>query len=84
MHPTSCPWSTIFLAVGTMRVTRTRGSKHTGDGNQFMGVVELPEGAIIELELSINKKPMYMRSKVLLEVEYLYSSHGRSDFGDNR
>ena len=53
-----------------------------------MGVVELPEGAIIELELSINKKPMNMRSKVLMEAKlvelinkYLYSSHGCGDFG---
>ena len=64
------------------------GSKHAGDGNQFMGVVELPEGAIVELELSINKKPTNMRSKVLMEAElveqinkYLYSSHGCDDFG---
>ena len=25
-------------------------SKHAGEGNQFMGVVELPEGAIVELK----------------------------------
>ena len=53
-----------------------------------MGVVELLEGAIVELELSINKKPMNMRSKMLKEAElveqitkYLYSSHGRGDLG---
>ena len=34
-----------------------------------MGVVELLEGAIVELELSINKKPMNMRSKMLKEAE---------------
>ena len=33
----------------------TRGSMHAGDGNQFMGVVELPKGAIVELEFSIDK-----------------------------
>ena len=27
-----------------------------GDGNQFMGMVELPKGAIVELELSIGIK----------------------------
>ena len=32
-----------------------RGSTHTGDGNQFMGVVELPKGMIVELEFSIDK-----------------------------
>ena len=30
---------------------------HAGDGNQFMGVVELPKGAIVELKFSIDKKP---------------------------
>ena len=35
--------------------------------NLFMGMVELPEGAIIELKLSIGRKNM--RSKVLLESE---------------
>ena len=48
--------SNIFLAVGTMQATRTRGSKHAGDGNKFLGMVELPEGAIVELELGIDKK----------------------------
>ena len=53
-----------------------------------MGVVELPEGVIVELELSIDKKPTNMRSKALMEAElveqidkYVYSSHGRGDFG---
>ena len=59
----------------------THGSKYAGSGNQFMGVVEL-------LELSINKKPMSMRLKVLIEAKlveqidkYLYSSHKHGDFG---
>ena len=80
--PTSYPRSIIFLAVGAMRATRARGSKHTGDGNQFMSVVELPKGTIIELELRIDKKPTNMRTKVLIEAElfeqvdkYLYSSY---------
>ena len=34
-----------------------------------MGVVELPEGAIVELKLGIDRKPKNMRSKVLLEAE---------------
>ena len=43
---------------------------HAGDGNQFMGVVELPKGAIVELSLALTKSPMNMRSKqALLEVE---------------
>ena len=57
--------------------------------NLYMGVVELREGAIVELELSINKKSTNMRSKMLKEAElvkqinkYLYNSHGRGDFGD--
>ena len=54
-----------------------------GDGNQFVGMVELPEGAIVELELSIDKKPTNMLSKVLVEAKlveqinkYVYSNHG--------
>ena len=53
-----------------------------------MGVVELLEGAIVELELSINKRPTNMRSKMLEEAElveqinkYLYSSHGHGNLG---
>ena len=71
------------------RATRVRGSEHAIEGNQFMGVVELPEGAIVELKLRINRKPTNMRSKVLLEAElaqkidkYLHSSHRYGDFGD--
>ena len=33
------------------------GNEHVGEGNQFMG---LPEGVIIELKLSIDRKPMTM------------------------
>ena len=40
-----------------------------GDGNQFMGVIKLPKCAIIELELSIDKKLMNMWSKVLIQAE---------------
>ena len=43
MRPASCQQSTIFLAAGTMQATGARESKHEGDGNQFMGVVQLPE-----------------------------------------
>ena len=45
------------------------GSQHTGEGNQFMGVVELSEGEIVELKLRIDRKPTNMRSKVLLEAK---------------
>ena len=75
-----------------MRVTQTicviwaHGSKHTDDGNQILGVVELPEDAIVELEFSMDKKPTYMWSKMLVEAKlveqinkYLYSSHKRDD-----
>ena len=31
------------------------GSVPTGDGSQFMGVVKLPTGAIVELEFSVDK-----------------------------
>ena len=31
------------------------GSTYAGDGNQFIGVVELPKGAIVEIEFSIDK-----------------------------
>ena len=40
-----------------------------GEDNQSMGMVELPEGAIVELKLSIGRKPMNIRLKVLLEAE---------------
>ena len=76
-RPVSCPQSTC-----------ASGSKHTGEGNQFMGVIKLPEGAIVEVELSIDKKSTNMQSKVLMEAElveqinkYVYSNHGRGDFG---
>ena len=71
------------------RATRARGSEHAVEGNQFMGVVELPEGAIVKLKLKIDRRPTNMRSKVLLEAElaqkidkYLHSSHRYGDFGD--
>ena len=64
------------------------GNKHAGNGNQFLGVVKLPEGAIVELELGIDKKPTKMRAKMLIEAElvelinkYLYSSHKHGDLG---
>ena len=47
----------------------THGSKHADDGNQFTGMVELPKGMIIELELRIDKKPTNMQTKVLIEAE---------------
>ena len=84
----SCLQSNIYLAAGTMRATCTHGNKHAGDGNQFFGVVELPEGVIIELELGIDRKPTNMRLKMLIETKlaeqsdkYLYSSHKRDNFG---
>ena len=67
---------------------RARGSEHAVEGNQFIGVVELPKGAIVKLKLKIDRKPTNMRSKVFLEAEltqridkYLYSSHRYGDFG---
>ena len=55
-----------------------------------MGVVKLPEGAIVELKLSIDRKPTNVQSKVLLEAEQvqqihkyiIYSSHKYGDFGN--
>ena len=71
------------------QATHAHGSEHTVEGNQFMGVVELPEGAIVKLKLKIDRKPTNMRSKVFLEAElaqkidkYLNSSHRYGDFGD--
>ena len=78
--------SHVLSAVNYLSV---RGSKHASDGNQFMGVVALPKGAIIELELRIDKKQTNMQTKVPIEAElveqvnkylysrdkYLYSSH---------
>ena len=64
-------------------------SEYMGEDNQSMGMVELPEGAIVELKLSIGRKPVNMRLKVLLEAElvqeikkYLYSNHRYSDIGN--
>ena len=54
----SCPRSSSFLTADTMQAIcgiRARGNTHAGDGNQFMGVVELPKGAIVELDFSIDK-----------------------------
>ena len=71
------------------RATRARGSEHAVEGNQIMGVVELPEGAIVKLKLKIDTRPTNMRLKVLLEAElaqkidkYLHSSHRYGDFCD--
>ena len=76
-------------SVDAARATSARGSEHAVEGNQFMGVVELPEGAIVKLKLKIDRRPTNMRSKVLLEAElaqkidkYLHSSHRYGDFGD--
>ena len=72
-----------------MRVTRAHGSEHAIEDNQFMGVVELPEGAIVKLKLKIDKKLTNMQLKVFLEAElaqkinkYLHSSHRYGDFSD--
>ena len=43
--------------------------KHTGDGNQFMSMVDLPKGAVVELELRIRQRPTNMQSKVLIHRE---------------
>ena len=40
-----------------------------GEGNQFVGMVELTKSKIVELKLSINRKPTNMQSKVFLEAE---------------
>ena len=61
MHPACSQLATV-----TMRATRTRGSKHAV---MEINVVKLPKGAILELELSIDKNPTNMRTKVLIEVE---------------
>ena len=90
VRPASRRRSNIFRAADTMRATRTRGSKHTGDGNQFLGihVVKLPEGVIVELELGIDRNLTNMRLKMLTEAKpaeqinkYLYSSHRRDNYG---
>ena len=52
--------SWLWVLCGRLAPTCARGSKHAGNGNQFLGVVKLPEGAIVELELGINKKPTKM------------------------
>ena len=49
--------------------TRACGSEHVGEGDQFMGVVELSEGAVVELKLKIDRKPTNMRLKVQLEAK---------------
>ena len=57
-HSASCLRSSSFLTVDTMQAIRgihARGSMYVGNGNQFMGVVELPKGAIVELDFSIDK-----------------------------
>lgn len=40
-----------------------------GEGNQFVGMVELTKSKIVELKFSINRKPTNMQSKVFLEAE---------------
>ena len=59
LHPArsqvaSWPWILCRQSAVTTPAC-TRGSTHAGDGNQFIGVVELPKGAIVELEFSIDK-----------------------------
>ena len=47
-----------------------RGSKHADMAIfNFLGVAELPEGAIVELELGIDKEPTNMQSKMLVAAE---------------
>ena len=50
----------LWVLCGRLAPACARGSKYAGDGNQFLSVVELPEGAIVEWELGIAKKPMNM------------------------
>ena len=50
----------LWVLCGRLAPACTRGSKYAGDGNQFLSVVQLPEDAIVELELGIAKKPMNM------------------------
>ena len=61
-----------------------------------MGVVKLPEGAMVQLKLSINRKPTNMQQKAnkyaiesAVEAKlvqkinkYLFSSHKYGNFGD--
>ena len=57
-HSASCPRSSSFLTVDTMQAIcgiHARRSMYAGNGNQFMGVVELPKGAIVESDFSIDK-----------------------------
>ena len=59
----------LLMLRGRSTSVRALGSEHAGEGDQFMGVVELPEGVIVELKLTIDRKPTNMQSKVLLEAE---------------
>ncbi len=55
--PASWPWlrltACIFLVTDTMQVIGTR-YVIAGDGNHCMGVLKLPNGAIVELKLGID------------------------------
>ena len=59
--------------VRAMQATRahvcTHGSTHTSNCNQFLDVVDLPKDVIMKLKLSIEIKPMNMRSKLLTEAK---------------
>ena len=59
----------LLMLHGRSTSVHALGSEHAGKGDQFMGVVELPEGVIVELKLTIDRKPTNTQSKVLLEAE---------------
>ena len=77
------------MLCGRSASMHARGSEHTGEDNQLVGLVELPEGAIVELKFRIDRKPTNMQSKVLLEAKlvqkinkYLHSGHRYGDLSD--
>ena len=62
-HPTRARLSSwLRVLCGRPAPVCARGSKHAGDGKQFLR-------AIVELELGIDRKPTNMRSKMLTEAE---------------
>ena len=65
--PTSCPQLTTFLSRDGDPVCIHPEGEHVGKGEQLVGMVNLPEATIIELKLSIDKKPTDKQLNVLLE-----------------
>ena len=58
----------LWVLCGRLAPACACGSKYAGDGNKFLSVVELPEGAIVELELGIAKKANEYVKKILKEA----------------